>query len=504
MKHKSYIFLIITALFAATSCNLDFAPENVLTDEAVFKDAKTAESALLGAYTRLNNSYSGAPTGQNNYAPVGYLHLFGEIGTPTVALRENTSYEAMQNAQYVGDEEYILDIWGRCYNTIDYANTIITNINRFGDYEKSIMAQHMAEAKFVRAYSYMLLLQTFGDGALTGNPAGLGVIMRLTPYDGYNPEDIQGRITVKESYDQIVKDLTEAIPYLPNKIVTTLMDRSRATKTAGYALLSRLSLYKGTYKNDVAELELAGKYADSVLLNQQGFQRSEENTEYVNALFVFNETENETDSDICSKESILVQPSYSKVKLYENGMSGYYGKAAFYADPDFVKLYEEGDIRGNLGNAATNGHSLIWEGSSLYKEMTSFKYNNRGGYNNVIFLRLTEAVFTKAEVLARLNGINAKSLELLNLVYKKPFPADQKPKDFTAQDFKNSQELIDRILLERMKEFAYEGQTRYDFIRTGREMRIKGIPSNKRIFPIPEYEVRISYGVIKQNSGYTK
>lgn len=501
MKRKSYIFLIITALFAVTGCNLDFAPENVLTDEVVFKEAKTAEAALLGAYTRMNNCYSGAPTGQNNYAPIGYLHLFGDIGTPTVQLRENTGYGPMETSEYVGDEDYILSTWNRCYNAIDYANTLIVNINKYGDYDKKIMAQHIAEAKFIRAFCYMSLLNAFGDGALVGEPQGLGVIMRLTPYDGYNPEEIQERITVKESYDQIIKDLTEALPLLPNQTVVSLMDRSRATKTAGYALLSRLYLYKGSYKNDVAELEQAGKYADSVLNNTQGFKRSEENTEYTTALFVLNETGNETDSEVCSKESILIQPSYSKVKLYENGVTGYYSKNSFFADPEFVKQYTDGDVRGAAGG--TN-HSLIWEGSSLFKEKTTFKYNNRGGYNNVIFLRLTEAVLTKAEVLARINGLNNTSIELLNLVYKKPFPAAQKPKDLTLLDFTNAQALIDRILSERMKEFAYEGQTRYDFIRTGREMRQKGIPANRRIFPIPEYEIRISYGVIKQNSGYVK
>ena len=84
---KKYIKSSILLLFSAaiiTSCNLDLAPENVMVDEITYKDQKTAEAALIGAYTRLNAAYSGAPTGVNNYANTGLLMLYGELGTPTL------------------------------------------------------------------------------------------------------------------------------------------------------------------------------------------------------------------------------------------------------------------------------------------------------------------------------------------------------------------------------------------------------------------------------------
>ena len=69
MNMKSKILqigLLAAALMSFASCNLDYAPENTLVDEKVYKTQKTAEAALLGAYVRLDIFLSGAPQDQNN------------------------------------------------------------------------------------------------------------------------------------------------------------------------------------------------------------------------------------------------------------------------------------------------------------------------------------------------------------------------------------------------------------------------------------------------------
>lgn len=55
MKTKIFqIGVLAASLFSFCACNLDYAPENTLVDEKVYKTQKTAEAALLGAYVRLN------------------------------------------------------------------------------------------------------------------------------------------------------------------------------------------------------------------------------------------------------------------------------------------------------------------------------------------------------------------------------------------------------------------------------------------------------------------
>ncbi len=507
MKRIIKSFIIISGAMMISSCNLDFAPENTMVDEITYKDEKTAEAALLGAYTRLNACYSGAPTDQNNYTNIGYMMMFAEMGTPTLKIRNNSDWINMETSNYTSADHngYILEIWKMAYNAIDYANNIITNVNKYGDYDAATMAQHIAEGKFLRAYEHFLLLQAYGDGALAGDMNGLGVIIRLTPYDGYNPDDVASRSTVGESYTQIIKDLQEALPYLPNKNTNTntINERIRASKTAAYALLSRIYLYKGTFGNNLTDIKSAADFADSVLVNASalGYTFSTSNTQMTGTMFPLNVTGTETNLGTYSAEVIFLAPCYTSASKYANGVgSSYFSKGNFYIDSDFINQYPAGDKRGYID--ATVGSGLIWQGSDnpYPSDKTSFKFNNGNGYNNVIYLRLSEIMLTKAEALARLNGVNAESIKYLNDINKRNYVT--KPTDYTAADFADAQALIDRILLERMKELAYEGHTRFDLIRTNRPLRDATIPTNKKILPIPDYDVRISYGKIQQNTGY--
>jgi len=497
-------FIVITFTLTITfSCNLDLAPENVIVDEITYKDSSTAEAALIGAYTRLNASISGAPTGVNNYANSGYFILFSEIGTPTLTVRSNSSFVNMVTSQYNSSDHdgFIQSIWGTTYNAIDYANNVIANIEKYGHYSTSAMKRHIAEAKFIRAYEYLVLLQAYGDGALTGDMNGLGAIMRLKPYDGYNPKDIQARVTVGETYNQIITDLNEALNDLPNGTANTLVSRTRASKTAAFALLSRVYLYRGTYKNDLQDMQMAANYADSVINNTKGFNFSTSYTEHANNMFPLNSTGTETNSTNYSSEVILLSPCYSSANNYSNGLGSYfYNKSYFYVDLDFANIYASGDRRGYIDPATAT--SLLWYGSTTSNpnDLTSYKYNNGSGYNNVIYLRVSEAKLTKAEALARINGINDVSIAQLNDIRRRPFST--KPAALTAANFATPQALIDEILLERMKELAFEGHTRWDLIRTGRALRDPSVTNDRKILPIPNYDINISYGVIIQNKGY--
>ena len=53
MAMKRYLYTLIL-IAAVTSCNLDLAPENVMVDQTVYSEPKTAQAALNGAYVRMN------------------------------------------------------------------------------------------------------------------------------------------------------------------------------------------------------------------------------------------------------------------------------------------------------------------------------------------------------------------------------------------------------------------------------------------------------------------
>lgn len=499
-----YITFLLTVVFSA--CNLDYAPENTMVDEIVYKNEKTAQAALLGAYVRLNVFVAGAPNDQNYYSNTGYTFLFADIGTPNIKLRDQLapSYVAMQNAEYTSEQHdnLIYNTWKQGYNAIDYANNIIQGIEEFGKYDAAVMKQHIAEAKFIRAYAYMTLLQLFGDGALTGNSNGLGVVMRLKPYDGYKPADIQPRVTIAESYAQIISDLNDAIADLPPNVLPSSV-RIRATQPVAKAFLSRVYLYRGTYSNVAADLNQAAQLALEVL-NTTGYGFSNNSDDFRNQLFPANINDGSTEPNptVYSNELIFVQPSRISTNKFPNGLGSYFQKRTFFAHPDFVSSFPAGDLRGYI---AGSKQCLIQQGdpTNYSTDFTSIKYDNVGGYNDVIYIRLAEMKLTYAEAIVRVNNqITTAALQQLNDVRSRAFLPANRPAAFTISDFSSTDAFINEVLTQRNRELAFEGHYRWDLIRSHRPLLNTQIPDNKKMLPVPDYEVRISNGVIQQNMGF--
>lgn len=495
--------LCLLAGVLCTACNLDYAPENTLVDEKVYKNERTADAALTGAYVRLNVLLSGAPQDQNNYSNSAYWMLLADVGTENLAVRSSSAtFLAMDNGRYTSSEHdgllYYLWHWG--YNAIDMANNVIAGVQRYGAYSSEAMRRHVAEAKFIRAYSYLALLQAFGDKALLGNDSGPGLVLRLEPYNGYNPDEVQTRATNAECWTQIIKDLTEAEADLPDD-VPAVANRIRANKTVARALLSRVYLYKGTATNSNAELTLARDYAKKVL-DTAGYTFATASSEFQTALFPSNEFSQSTsypDPTTRSAEVLFFEPSRIYTDNYPNGMA-YYRKTYYYVPQDRTALYDADDVRRTY---------LIWQGSKSdnASDLTTMKYSG-GQYDDVLYIRLAEVKLMYAETLVRTSGtVSQEAVNQLNDVHRRAFPDDRKPVPYTTADFGSTDAFLRAVLTERNRELAYEGHYRWDLIRTNNllgDKKLGALPQGKWNLPVPDYEIRISYGKITQNSGYTE
>lgn len=389
MKTKIFqIGVLAASLFSFCACNLDYAPENTLVDEKVYKTQKTAEAALLGAYVRLNVFLAGAPQDQNNYANAGYTLLMGDMATDNMAIRSSaTGYLAVKTSSFTSSEHdgLLARMWSWGYNAIDYANNIINKINEFGQFNETMERQYIAEAKFIRAYVNFQLLCMYGDQALLGNDQGEGIILRSDAYNGYNPDDIASRSTNADCWNFILKDLeTDALPDLPDD-VPSVTERIRANQTVAKALLSRIYLYKGTYTNNRADLEKACDYAKEVIA-KNGYSFSSSSSEYSTALFPTNESPQGNtypNPTTRSNELIFFEPSRIYTDNYPNGLS-YYRKTSYYVPASMKELYDENDVRRTY---------LIWQGSKTDypNDLTTMKYS---GYDDVLFIRMAEMKLT--------------------------------------------------------------------------------------------------------------
>ncbi|MGJ1434253.1 RagB/SusD family nutrient uptake outer membrane protein [Sphingobacterium spiritivorum] len=119
----------------------------------------------------------------------------------------------------------------------------------------------LAQAKVHRAWFYLQLVNLYGNDYTSGSPqTDPAVPLILNPDAGVKPK----RATVKEIYDQIIKDLSYAVttPDLP-AMGQTVIHPGRA---AAFALLARTYLYMGNYSaaltNANAALDLKNTLAD--------------------------------------------------------------------------------------------------------------------------------------------------------------------------------------------------------------------------------------------------
>lgn len=475
VKKINIFFVMVALLLIGCDKMLDIKPEDTLVETDVFAEEDLAERALGEAYLKLVR------------ATCNTSFTLADFTTEITKTEPNEFYFKFIDGGISPEDETISSIWLNFYATINASNGLIAKIPVYGQYDQELMDQHVGEAKFIRAFAYFKLLCLFGQGALTQDMGGMGLPLQLTPFEGYNENDESiPRSTVEQVYNQIIKDLKDAIDVVPESYgsnsASNLDTRTRATKGSVYALLSRVYLYKGDF-------EEAGNYAKMVIDLTSVYELTDDITE----LFPNNSDVVEMNM---SDEYILGFP-FSRNEMGSNNLSfSYYFKLSLWADDDFINSYPPGDLRVD---------ELIFEGDTEYNQQTvtgrrtTMKYSDSDGRDNVVIIRLAEVMLTRAEVLARTTGINQESVDLLNDIHLRANPAAV---PYQPGDFTNSQHLIDTILHERKLELAFEGHARYDLIRTGQPLRNPNISEDYYILPIPQTDIEISKGVIKQNPGY--
>ena len=133
------------------------------------------------------------------------------------------------------------------------------------------------------------------------------------------------------------------------------------------------------------------------------------------------------------------------------------------------------------------------------------KYSG-GEYNDVIYIRLAEVKLTYAETLVRTqNAVSEEAVAQLNDVHQRAFPEGMKPTLYTTADFPTVESFLKELLKERNRELAYEGHYRWDLMRTNNlleDQKLGAIDKSRWNLPISDFEIRISEGKIKQNTGF--
>jgi len=463
MKKIIYIlFTIILLTGVLTSCSKDALEPTLAQAKAVEGSINTVDDVkglLFGAHDRLT---SGSYYGRD------YI-IFGEI-------RGDNCFSNGNSGRFVRDAkmDYLEDAspsgtWSSIYEVIASANIIIALEDIEGDAD--VLNYYKGQAYALRAMAHFDLLRYYGQKHAGGT---LGVPY-ITEYKG---DDLTpARNTWDECETYIMADIAQGIS-LTNP---ALDDNSKQliTHWGVQALKSRAAIYFEDWQ--------AAKTACEAVINSQnysvvpaaGFVDFWKSDGGVNSIFelAYSGVDN---NNINGLQQIYRGSSYGDIQVLQ----------------DLYDCYDVGDVRASAAMIGPDPDPDL---------VTPKPYVNLGKYpaydysDDIPIFRYEEVILNYAEALWRINSADPNALTRLNEI-----TSNRNATAYTSVT-------EDNILLERRREFCFEGMRFHDLARTGRDLPFVSpleqthegptYGSYKYAFPIPLNEMNANAAMI-QNEGY--
>jgi len=239
--------MICAALLTSTSCKKSFLEENLITTKSL-SDLKTPlglDDLSIGMYQNLKFHFNY----EWSYATTNYGVDEFTVGGDRTEQAFNT-YDANLNS-LTGD---LATLFNSMYANINSANILIENVPLYyGDNPNK--NTRLGEGYFMRAFDYFKLVNQFG-----------GIPLKLSQTSSLQTDFV--RATTKETFNQVIKDFTQAYNLLP----VTPAETGRITKYAAAhflakAYLTRASELHNDWNSDTktSDLDSTIKYADVVI-----------------------------------------------------------------------------------------------------------------------------------------------------------------------------------------------------------------------------------------------
>jgi hypothetical protein len=227
MSYQKFLKRLVPLSFVMLAACTDLVTEEV--DSTVITSsgggaAGNPTELLAAAYRNL-----GAYTDQANIYALTE-HTTDELLPPTrgVDWGDNGVWRTLHQHTWDPTHSFVLNAWNQLNERVFKATQLLAS---------NPTPAQAAEAKFIRAFNMFYVMDFYGQVPFREANEGVEV----------NPKVY----TRSEAFDFIVKDLTEALPGLPN--TGPAAKNSTATQAAANAMLARLYLNKGVYKAASAE-----------------------------------------------------------------------------------------------------------------------------------------------------------------------------------------------------------------------------------------------------------
>lgn len=507
MKNIQAIIILVILTMLTLACKKDFLdikPRGQLTSENYFETADHAVWATNAVYQHLRNFD---------------VHVFYYLGMTDMA--SDDAYKGSEPGDavqlndlvfYTHDPNHpaFISIWRGYYRGIYRANLAIENIPNI-DMDPVLRNRLVHECKLLRAYFYFNLVRWFGDVPLILKPL--------------NPDEYrQARTSETEVYQQIYKDLQEAIEVLPRRTAYAAADIGRASRGAAQGLLAKAYLTRGDWVNAekyARDLVESGDNALWARYNEIFLPMGEHNSESVfevGAMAVL------TSAGVTFPGG----SAYNQVQ----GVRGIPNLGWGFNQPsdELIQSYEAGDPRRTAtilypGDVLPDGSAVVQDNPNMVNE----KYNKKAwvpshvgfqenGPGNIRLLRYADVLLILAEALNEL-GRSSEALTYVNMVRARARGTNT----FILRDLEETNPGILRTLIwrERRSELAMEQHRWFDLVRTGQlepvmeNLKTLTLPNGNPkfpqlqfqapkhlLFPIPQQEIDLSGGMLTQNPGY--
>jgi len=507
LTNKYILLLLLVICFGACTKKLDIVPEG---SPSAGNFWQTKDDAISGA-----NAMYEFFDDENFYGRGFWWFINASDDMVTGRVKAQGDNIKNFNASFIGGD-YTEGQWKMRYVVIKRANDVINNVPNI-DMDESLKKRIIGEAYFLSGLMYFQLTANYGN-----DKAGVPIADRENPS---NASPIARAASADENYEYIAKDLKMAAQLLPYFDTYATTDYGRAHKTAAWALLSKVYLYKKDYAN--AEL-----YADSVI-------NSGKHALLPNFSDVFTIANNWSKeyiwSAFCTAKGTGGWGSILPGVMLENKGWGLYNGWGYYMPTqELYNEYEVGDKRREATILKPGDNFLFFGESRTYASTNSLsgyqfrKYMEPFGYANPIgtylspngdhpttalnlpLIRYAEVILIKAEA-KLMQGKNAD--DEINMIRKRAWGnADNYPKVTGAKmaDLKH----------ERRCELAGEWSDRHrDLVRWGDAQAAYAKPLHgyggtqvwparnydpaiHNVWPVPQTEIDNSQGVIKQNTGW--
>lgn len=519
MKNKLLIIIIATlGIISCSKDELNLYPITSVSSASFYNNETDFNQALVSAYVNLRTiAFTGIFMDEMRSDNTFFTIYAADRGT-------ETSCEAMaeffDNDRSSAEPNNPGNRYGNDYSGIAKVNTILSRLNG----SDVIIAQAakdgiVGQALFLRAYYYYDLVQHYGA-------VPLHLVEVINEAGAFLP-----RSSVDEVYNQIITDLTSAIPLLT--VPATFPQTGRVTKGAAKMLLAYAYMSKPIREYAKAEVELIditnmnyslmADYADVFALTNKNKQESIFEVQYkIGATdnqqsdFIWRFIPKTTNSQVILglkgtnlRGGLLSGgwnvPTQEMVDSYENGDLRLPVSVAVAEGTQTGEIFTTETVMSPVGYTPTPGKTYYYFVNKYLHPPYSVEWNTD---DNWPVYRYSGALLLLAECLVNENK-PGEALPYLNQVRRRAGLSDL------------SVATSDNVANEMRHELAFENHRWTDLIRIGKAVEVmnaKGtrmkalygwllpgtfnVTENRLIYAIPYREILINNKLSPNNPGY--